>query len=396
MPDDRFIHPRLRMSMKVSSLSDLEFRVWTDYILVADNFGVMPDSPAMIRAGNINLAARPEEQIREALDNIVKTGLLIKFSHQGHDFLCDPVWQDFQKVKYPSRTYYPAPDDETMASMSEETREHFKEHHPKLAAPQRSESELVDYLEAGLAKLLEEPILTKVREYRLGDYRLDLVARTASFNLVFEVKRQTITQAAIEQVARYRGPLAASWGVSQVIPVVVGSSIGPSLTEEMIRAAGVIALVIDDRRRCTVVVNPYSALRLNAGVLPAFRRTSAGSSSANGRGHSNHRHKAKGQGEWLEANGFDLFYAAYPRKKSPDTARKAWASALKRASAEEIMTGLHRQLPELKSREEKFIPYPASWLNAGGWKNEAGPKPPSGRANLSGGFNDTPPGPVKI
>lgn len=254
MPDDRFIHPRLRMSQKVSALSDFEYRIWTDYILAADNFGVMPDLPALHRA-NLAIAARPEHEIRAAMDNIIKSGLVLTFEHQGQRFICDPMWQNFQHVRYPKSTFYPVPVPEIFREFSAETQTLFKTHHP------------------------------------------------------------------------------------------------------------------------------------------ALRKKSSAVSRAN------HRLKAKANGNGLgqEAEAeptFEGFYALYPKKADPHRAEKAWNSAVKIASAAEIMAGLRAQLPELKSREKRFIPYPATWLNGGGWKNE--PEGRSGRANLSGGFNDTPPGPVKI
>lgn len=76
---------------------------------------------------------------------------------------------------------------------------------------------------------------------------------------------------------------------------------------------------------------------------------------------------------------FAEFYELYPRKKSRMDAEKAWGQMLKKGvSAEEIMAGLRRNLPELKRKDPQFVPYPASWLRAGSWEDE--PDAPS-RAN---------------
>ncbi|HWO69646.1 MAG TPA: hypothetical protein VNP94_02680, partial [Actinomycetota bacterium] len=67
---------------------------------------------------------------------------------------------------------------------------------------------------------------------------------------------------------------------------------------------------------------------------------------------------------------FEAFYRRYPRRVGRLAALRAWTSALKRASAAEIMAGLERQLPELARREPKYIPHPATWLNQGRWQDE--------------------------
>jgi uncharacterized protein YdaU (DUF1376 family) len=67
------------------------------------------------------------------------------------------------------------------------------------------------------------------------------------------------------------------------------------------------------------------------------------------------------------ACGFDDFWAAYPRKVGKHAARRAWTSAMKRASVEEIAAGLNAaQWPT----DRNFIPHPATWLNAGRWLDE--------------------------
>lgn len=76
---------------------------------------------------------------------------------------------------------------------------------------------------------------------------------------------------------------------------------------------------------------------------------------------------------------FQAFYAAYPKKRKPRDAKKAWLSAMKRVTVEQKMTEpeaaeflLQRAVTYATSplivstlrTEPQFVPYPASWLNS--------------------------------
>jgi hypothetical protein len=67
---------------------------------------------------------------------------------------------------------------------------------------------------------------------------------------------------------------------------------------------------------------------------------------------------------------FDEFWNAYPRKLDKAKAFRAFRSALKRASFEDILAGViaYRSDP---TRDPQFTKYPASWLNADAWENAA-------------------------
>jgi hypothetical protein len=71
--------------------------------------------------------------------------------------------------------------------------------------------------------------------------------------------------------------------------------------------------------------------------------------------------------------GFKSFWIAYPRKKSKGQAEKAWR---KLRPPDAMQAGILQALERAKRSEDwkkdngKFIPYPATWLNAKGWEDE--------------------------
>lgn len=72
---------------------------------------------------------------------------------------------------------------------------------------------------------------------------------------------------------------------------------------------------------------------------------------------------------------FAEFYSAYPRKVDPKKAEKAYRTARKTVSHEQIMAGLAGYVAETRGEPIKFVKHPASWLNAGSWENQSPSRP---------------------
>lgn len=73
------------------------------------------------------------------------------------------------------------------------------------------------------------------------------------------------------------------------------------------------------------------------------------------------------------AEAFDLFWSAYPNKKAKGSAEKAWAKVKPdRALAELIIAAVFAQKlsADWTKDDGKFIPHPATWLNAKRWEDE--------------------------
>lgn len=128
MPVDRFLHPRCGQSQKVTSLSSDEFRAWTQYLLSADDFGVMRAAATTLQDHNDYLNAKPTRKVQAWLHRLIVVGLLNTFEHQGRSYVFQWDWQTWQKVEYPRGTLHPTPPLESLAICDEDTRALFDIH----------------------------------------------------------------------------------------------------------------------------------------------------------------------------------------------------------------------------------------------------------------------------
>jgi hypothetical protein len=87
------------------------------------------------------------------------------------------------------------------------------------------------------------------------------------------------------------------------------------------------------------------------------------------------------------AEEFAAFWVLYPRRVSRQDAMKAYQRARVVATAEEITAGVTAFLAHLPE-EMRYVPYAASWLNAGRWQDEYDAPLPVKRAADAGWFDE--------
>jgi hypothetical protein len=74
-----------------------------------------------------------------------------------------------------------------------------------------------------------------------------------------------------------------------------------------------------------------------------------------------------------EPDGFGEWWTRYPRKEAKGRAEKAYRTALKAATREELADGLERSLAawRAKGTQPQYYPHPTTWLNGKCWLDEA-------------------------
>lgn len=75
---------------------------------------------------------------------------------------------------------------------------------------------------------------------------------------------------------------------------------------------------------------------------------------------------------------FEEWWAQVPRKASKGTARKSFATALKRTDFVTLKAGIMRYSAECVGRDPRYIKHPATWLNGQCWLDDPAPTPANG------------------
>lgn len=118
-------------------LNDFEFRVWTQYLLSADDFGVIRYSAITLQSDNDSLHERSLGRVRKALDKLAEIGLIHTFEHQGRTYACQLDWVKFQGIEYPRATMHPKPPADLIERMEPTTQTLFKKHPGGVGRPKK-------------------------------------------------------------------------------------------------------------------------------------------------------------------------------------------------------------------------------------------------------------------
>src|SRR5436189_4853185 len=104
MPTYRLIEKSAGTGERITQLNHLGFRVWAQYQLSADDFGVCPAEAVKLQGENLALQREPARRIQDQIETLVTVGLCGTFNDGSRRYLFQFDWQDYQKIKHPSKT----------------------------------------------------------------------------------------------------------------------------------------------------------------------------------------------------------------------------------------------------------------------------------------------------
>lgn len=123
MADYRLIYRNAGTGERVSSLSHLGFRVWVQYQLSADDFGVCPAVASKLQGENTALEQESPKRVQAEIENLIAVGLCGVFVDGRRRYLYQPDWQDWQRLRYAAVSPLPTIPDGVSPEPSGKTRE---------------------------------------------------------------------------------------------------------------------------------------------------------------------------------------------------------------------------------------------------------------------------------
>lgn len=209
-----------------------------------------------------------------------------------------------------------------------------------------------------------------------------LTMNHAAFRVIVENRMHTHLVTYAYLCARYNANVGAAWPSKRRIAQDTGLSVR-TVKRHISDLCAVGLLEREERRRPDGgnMTNFYRILtvdRPEPAMSPEGGRAEdpGGVMDAPQKESVEEEHSSRKKSVYNYSSKFLEFWSEYPRRVGKRTAFRAYQSALKRASHEEILTGLAKQRFSI---DIKYIPHPATWLNRDGWEDI-----PAHAANLSG------------
>ena len=189
MPN-RILKESICTSDTIDRLSWFEEVFFYRLIVNCDDYGRMDARPAILKARLFPLKSVTEKQVSAAIQSLKEAGVIATYTHNGRPYLQLLTWDKHQQVRT-RKSKYPEPPAEISAP-----REH------DLPLEDDIENLLYEHLSSTMSFNNDE-LVSVDRQVRVKECYFDIVAKTHDSAYLFEIKRNRLSNKAIEQITNY-------------------------------------------------------------------------------------------------------------------------------------------------------------------------------------------------
>jgi len=189
MPN-RILKESICTSDTIDQLSWFEEVFFYRLIVNCDDYGRMDARPAILKARLFPLKSVTEKQVSAAIQSLKKAGVIATYTHNGRPYLQLLTWDKHQQVRT-RKSKYPEPPAEISVP-----REH------DLPLEDDIENLLYEHLSSTMSFNNDE-LVSVDRQVRVKECYFDIVAKTHDSAYLFEIKRNRLSNKAIEQITNY-------------------------------------------------------------------------------------------------------------------------------------------------------------------------------------------------
>jgi len=230
----------ISVSEKVNTLPDIfDMLLFTWMIPHADDYGRLPGSPAKVKALIVPMSERSINQVKESIQRLSDQKLIIWYESDGEKAIQIIDFEKHQQgLKGKKASKYSSPHCYSPLNNS-----HLTSYNNSLSASESDIEELVATMLINNEFIDDEEFVSVERQYRIENSYIDIIA-TGKNNgrYLFEIKRQRLSNAAIDQIIKYRSMV----NDPGLICTLVGYGLSTNFDSERCRDEKINVLIYDD------------------------------------------------------------------------------------------------------------------------------------------------------
>lgn len=234
MAEKRMLSKVISVSEKVNTLPDIfDMLLFTWMIPHTDDLGRLPGSPAKIKALVAPMIDRSIADVKAALQNMCDQGLILWYESGGEKIIQILGHEKHQEGLKSRRSKFASPNSQLTSNNS------------YLDASESDIEELIVGMLENNSFVDGDEIIAVERQVRVENSYIDILAQGRSRRYLFEVKRQRLSNASVDQITKYRAMLKDS----AVACILIGNGLSSNFDLSRCEAEGVNVLIYDDSLR---------------------------------------------------------------------------------------------------------------------------------------------------